>query len=86
LLASAGLEDLNDEDEDSNPEPVTPRKRKRSDNSRSGNNPIIKMQMDVLRVPGLSADHQLQISKFDSSEFDVSHDMIIGSLGMIIII
>jgi hypothetical protein len=86
LLASAGLEDLNDEDEDSNPEPVTPQKRKRSDNSRSGNNPIIKMQMDVLRVPGLSADHQLQISKFDSSEFDVSHDMIIGSLGMIIII
>jgi hypothetical protein len=70
LLASAGLEDLNDEDEDSNPEPITPRKRKRGgDNNRTGN-PIVKMQTDVVRVPGLSADLQQQITKFDSSEFD----------------
>ena len=30
------------------------------------------MQNDVLRVSGLNADLQQQITKFDSSEFDVS--------------
>ena len=30
------------------------------------------MQSDAVRVPGLSHDLQQQITKFDSSEFDVS--------------
>ena len=34
----------------------------------------IIMDAQAMRVPGLSADLQQQITKFDSSEFDVSLD------------
>ena len=37
----------------------------------SGSSAVI-MQSDAVRVPGLSHDLQQQITKFDSSEFDVS--------------
>ena len=84
LLASAGLDhggqlnsgDLNKESrnlaeesglEDADSNTSTPRKRKRSSDTDSS-----KMQTDVVRVPGLSSDLQQQITKFDSSEFDVS--------------
>ena len=71
LLASAGLDDLNKEDsggglEDADSNTSTPRKRKRSSDDN------IRMQTDVVRVPGISQELQQQITKFDSSEFDVS--------------
>ena len=78
LLASAGLDDLAKEDsggdivgglEDADSNTSTPRKRKRSSDDNNTNG---KMQTDVVRVPGLSSDLQQQITKFDSSEFDVS--------------
>jgi len=47
----------------------TPKKRRRR-SSDEGNQGPIKMQTDVVRVPGLSSDLQQQITKFDSSEFD----------------
>ena len=59
------------EDGDSNTS--TPRKRKRSSDDNNTNNTNGKMQTDVVRVPGLSQDLQQQITKFDSSEFDVSY-------------
>jgi len=43
------------------------KKRRRSSDS---NGAPVKMQNDVLRVSGLNADLQQQITKFDSSEFD----------------
>ena len=75
LLASAGLDDLAKEDsggglEDADSNTSTPRKRKRSSDDNNTSNG--KMQTDVVRVPGLSQDLQQQITKFDSSEFDVS--------------
>ena len=48
------------------------RRRRSSDADGGGNQGPIKMQTDVVRVPGLSSDLQQQITKFDSSEFDVS--------------
>ena len=48
----------------------TPQKRRRR--SSDADQGPIKMQTDVVRVPGLSSDLQQQITKFDSSEFDVS--------------
>ena len=71
LLASAGLDDLAKEDsggglEDADSNTSTPRKRKRSSDDN------IRMQTDVVRVPGISQELQQQITKFDSSEFDVS--------------
>ena len=71
LLASAGLDDLTKEDsggglEDADSNTSTPRKRKRSSDDN------IRMQTDVVRVPGISQELQQQITKFDSSEFDVS--------------
>ena len=80
LLASAGLDDLAKEDsggdivgglEDADSNTSTPRKRKRSSDDNNTNNGK-NMQTDVVRVPGLSQDLQQQITKFDSSEFDVS--------------
>ena len=38
------------------------------------------MQTEVVRVPGLSQDLQQQITKFDSSEFDVSSVSISGMI------
>jgi len=46
----------------------TPQKRRRR--SSDADQGPIKMQTDVVRVPGLSSDLQQQITKFDSSEFD----------------
>jgi len=78
LAASAGLEDAGAGDSDSNPGAAagTPKKRRRRSSENgggggggNGNGPI-KMQTDVVRVPGLSSDLQQQITKFDSSEFD----------------
>ena len=71
LAASAGLEDAGAGDSDSNPATGTPKKRRRRSSDAGGSGPI-KMQTDVVRVPGLSSDLQQQITKFDSSEFDVS--------------
>ena len=48
------------------------KRRRRSSDADGGNQGPIKMQTDVVRVPGLSSDLQQQITKFDSSEFDVS--------------
>ena len=62
LAASAGLNEDGGDDSDSAKE--TPKKRRRNSEG--------KMQTDVVRVPGLSSDLQQQITKFDSSEFDVS--------------
>ena len=62
LAASAGLNEDGGDDSDSAKE--TPKKRRRNSDG--------KMQTDVVRVPGLSSDLQQQITKFDSSEFDVS--------------
>ena len=80
MAASAGLEDTGAGDSDSTgggsgTAAGTPKKRRRrsSENGGGGNgNGPIKMQTDVVRVPGLSSDLQQQITKFDSSEFDVS--------------
>ena len=78
LAASAGLEDAGAGDSDSTggggTAAGTPKKRRRrsSDGGSGNGNGPIKMQTDVVRVPGLSSDLQQQITKFDSSEFDVS--------------
>ena len=45
-----------------------------SGSSSSASAAAVIMQSDAVRVPGLSHDLQQQITKFDSSEFDVSHD------------
>ena len=51
----------------------TPSKKRRRSSDSGNSGPIaIKMQNDVLRVSGLDASLQQQITKFDSSEFDVS--------------
>ena len=82
MAASAGLEDTGAGDSDSTgggsgTAAGTPKKRRRRSSENggggggNGNGPI-KMQTDVVRVPGLSSDLQQQITKFDSSEFDVS--------------
>ena len=77
MAASAGLEDAGAGDSDSTSgthggtTAGTPKKRRRRSSDADGNGPI-KMQTDVVRVPGLSSDLQQQITKFDSSEFDVS--------------
>lgn len=49
----------------------TPSKKRRRSSDSGNSGPIaIKMQNDVLRVSGLDASLQQQITKFDSSEFD----------------
>ena len=51
----------------------TPKKRRRRSSDSPGGTGPIKMQTEqVVRVPGLPGDLQQQITKFDSSEFDVS--------------
>ena len=66
LAASAGLNE--DDCGDSDSVNGTPKKRRRRSSTDTS-----KMQTtDVVRVPGLSQDLQQQITKFDSSEFDVS--------------
>ena len=81
LAASAGLEPGLEEvgvgaggDSNQSGGTGTPKKRRRR-SSDEGNQGPIKMQTDVVRVPGLSSDLQQQITKFDSSEFDVSFSL-----------